>query len=294
MYLSLFLISFFTFIFFIIICFFDLLSDISNKKAIYVANNNDSNYFFVSLFLSFSKPLENIVKKVKFNFYILYIEKLEKMLKVLNYPFNKFNPYNFIVFQFFSMFLSIIVSLILIGNDILILICVGILFFILPYLKIVEEYKKIIRDITKQLPNLCDLLSVMLVSGIDFHNSITKISHIIGGTLSKELKEILKKVSLGIDIKVTFEDIAKKYNIEQLNLFVRTINSSLESGLGTAQSLDMISNQLKIEDAAIAQKQAHEAPVKMLLPMTFLILPTIFILLFAPMILSFIKNGSIL
>jgi len=58
--------------------------------------------------------------------------------------------------------------------------------------------------------------------------------------------------------------------------------------------LDAISKQLKIEDAAIAQKQAHEAPVKMLLPMTFLILPTIFILLFAPIILSFIKNGSIL
>lgn len=293
MYLILLLISFFMLVFFIINCFFDLSSDISNKKTVYMAKNNNK-YFFLSLFFSFSKPFENILRKIKFNFCILYIEKLKTTLKILNYPFNEFNPYNFIVFQFFIMFLSMLFAFVLIGNDILILVCTGILFFILPYLKIVEEYKKIIRDITKQLPNLCDLLSIMLVSGVDFHNSITKVSYIISGTLSDELKDVVIKVNLGIDIKTALEETAKKYNIEQLNLFVRTVNSSLESGLGMSEALDTISNQLKVEDAAIAQKQAHEAPVKMLLPMTFLILPTIFILLFAPMILSFIKNGSLL
>jgi tight adherence protein C len=280
-------------VFFIINCSFDLSSDISNKKTVYMAKNNNK-YFFLSLFFSFSKPFENILRKIKFNFCILYIEKLKTTLKILNYPFNEFNPYNFIVFQFFIMFLSMLFAFVLIGNDILILVCTGILFFILPYLKIVEEYKKIIRDITKQLPNLCDLLSIMLVSGVDFHNSITKVSYIISGTLSDELKDVVIKVNLGIDIKTALEETAKKYNIEQLNLFVRTVKSSLESGLGMSEALDTISNQLKVEDAAIAQKQAHEAPVKMLLPMTFLILPTIFILLFAPMILSFIKNGSLL
>ena len=293
MYLSLFLISFFIFSFLIITCFFSLSFDILNKKTVYKAKNNNK-YFFLSLFFSFSKPFENILRKIEFDFYMLYVKKLETILKILNYPFNEFNAYNFIVFQFLLMFLSIIFYFVLIGNDILIVVCVGVLFFILPYLKIIEEYKKIIRDITKQLPNLCDLLSIMLVSGIDFHNSVIKISDIVDGILSNELKEILKKVNLGIDIRTAFEDMAKKYNIEQLNLFIRTITSSLESGLGISESLDTISNQLKIEDAAIARKQAHEAPVKMLIPMTFLILPTIFILLFAPMILSFIKNGSIL
>ena len=294
MYLFLFLISFFIFCFFIISFLLEISLNVSQKKIIYSLQNNGNKYFLLSLFLSFSKPFEPLLKKIKFGFYNVYIIKLQSILKVLNYPFCEFNPYNFIIFQFVSMFLSMIVSFMVIGNDLFIAICVGILFFILPYLKVVEEYKKIIKDITKQLPNFCDLLSVMLVSGIDFHNCIVKISNILEGTLSKETKEILSKISLGVDIKTAFKDMSEKYNIEQLNLFVRTINSSLDSGLGMAQALDAISKQLKIEDAAIAQKQAHEAPVKMLLPMTFLILPTIFILLFAPIILSFIKNGSIL
>lgn len=294
MYLFLSLISFFIFCFFIISFLLEISLNVSQKKIIYSLKNNGNKYFLFSLLLSFSKPFESLLKKIKFGFYNVYISKLQSILKVLNYPFCEFNPYNFIIFQFVSMFLSMIVSFMVIGNDLFIAICVGILFFILPYLKVVEEYKKIIKDITKQLPNFCDLLSVMLVSGIDFHNCIVKISNILDGTLSKETKEILSKISLGVDIKTAFKDMAEKYNIEQLNLFVRTINSSLDSGLGMAQALDAISKQLKIEDAAIAQKQAHEAPVKMLLPMTFLILPTIFILLFAPIILSFIKNGSIL
>ena len=294
MYLFLFLISFFIFCFFIISFLSEISFNVSQKKIIYSLQNNGNKYFLFSLFLSFSKPFEPLLKKIKFGFYNVYIIKLQSILKVLNYPFCEFNPYNFIIFQFVSMFLSMIVSFMVIGNDLFIAICVGILFFILPYLKVVEEHKKIIKDITKQLPNFCDLLSVMLVSGIDFHNCIVKISNILEGTLSKETKEILSKISLGVDMKTAFKDMSEKYNIEQLNLFVRTINSSLDSGLGMAQALDAISKQLKIEDAAIAQKQAHEAPVKMLLPMTFLILPTIFILLFAPIILSFIKNGSIL
>lgn len=294
MYLVLFLVFSFLCCFFVVNSLLDFFSDVSNKKIIYSVKNNGDKYFWFSLFLSFSKPFELLLKKINLSFYNVYIDKLQNILKVLNYPFCEFTPYNFIVFQFLSMFSAMMVSFIVIGNDFFIAFCIGLLFFILPYLKVVEEHKRIIKSITKQLPNFCDLLSVMLVSGIDFHNCIVKISNILDGTLSKETKEILSKVSLGVDIKTAFNDMAQKYNIEQLNLFVRTINSALDSGLGMAQALDAISKQLKIEDAAIAQKQAHEAPVKMLLPMTFLILPTIFILLFAPIILSFIKNGSIL
>lgn len=294
MYLFLFLVFSFLCCFFMIKFLLDFFSDISNKKIVYSVKNSGDKYFLLSLFLSFSKPFELLLKKINLSFYNVYTHKLQNILKVLNYPFYEFTPYNFTVFQFLSMFSAMMVSFVVIGNDLFIACCIGLLFFILPYLKVVEEYKRIIKSITKQLPNFCDLLSVMLVSGIDFHNCIVKISNIIDGTLSNETKEILSKVRLGVDIKTAFNDMAQKYNIEQLNLFVRTINSALDSGLGMAQALDAISKQLKIEDAATAQKQAHEAPVKMLLPMTFLILPTIFILLFAPIILSFIKNGSIL
>ncbi len=87
--------------------------------------------------------------------------------------------------------------------------------------------------------------------------------------------------------------MAKKYNIVQLDTFVKTITMSLDTGTGLTDSLNKIARQVSDDNVAIAEKKAHEAPVKMLLPMTILILPTIFILLFAPFVISFFKSGSL-
>jgi len=138
---------------------------------------------------------------------------------------------------------------------------------------------------------LADLLTVMIGSGIDFNSSLIKISTIIEGDLSKEIGVVNSKVSLGIHMQQALNEMAQKYDIGQLNLFVKTINSSLDSGLGMADSLNKLSEQLKLENASIAEKKAQEAPVKMLIPMVLLIFPTIFILLFAPIIISFMSGG---
>ena len=68
---------------------------------------------------------------------------------------------------------------------------------------------------------------------------------------------------------------------------------SLDTGTGLTEGLTKIAKQISDDNVAIAEKKAHEAPVKMLLPMTILILPTIFILLFAPFVISFFKSGSL-
>lgn len=68
---------------------------------------------------------------------------------------------------------------------------------------------------------------------------------------------------------------------------------SLETGTGFADSLNKISKQISDDNVAIAERKAHEAPVKMLLPMSILILPTIFILLFAPFVISLFRVGSL-
>ena len=133
----------------------------------------------------------------------------------------------------------------------------------------------------------------MIYSGIDFNNSLNKIITILDGCLINELRNIIKKVSLGIDTKTAFKELAEKYNIIQLDTFVKTITMALDTGTGLTDSLNKISQQISGDNISIAERKAHEAPVKMLLPMTILILPTIFILLFAPFVISFLKSGSL-
>ena len=47
----------------------------------------------------------------------------------------------------------------------------------------------------------------------------------------------------------------------------------------------------RIELLELAEKMAAEAPIKLMGPLVMLIFPTIFIILFGPILLSFMNNG---
>ena len=262
------------------------------KQNFYGIINTDKNILLLYL-INISNIFVPILKSIKLKIFKDYVNKLDSMLKVFDFGNNKINSYNFIFIQIVSMFLGCIISVFLFGLDLLFMICFGGLFLILPYLKIYEQYNKIVNEIIKQIPDVANLLSVMVYSGIDFNSSINKIVTILNGCLIKELKDIIKKVSLGIDIKQAFNELSDKYNIVQLNTFIKTILMTLDTGTGFADNLSKIAQQISGDNVAIAEKKAHEAPVKMLLPMAILILPTIFILLFVPFVISFFKSGSL-
>ncbi len=269
-----------------------VMSSFYAKRNFYGSIDTRRNIFFFYL-VKFLNTFSHVLKFIRLKIFIDYIDKTDKMLNVFDLSDIKINPYTFVFIQILSMLVGCFISIFIFGFDILFMFCFGLLFLILPYLKIYEQYNKTINEIVKQIPDVSSLLAVMLSSGIDFNGSLNKIITILDGCLIKELKNIIKKMSLGVNIKTAFEEMAEKYNIVQLDTFVKTITMSLETGTGFADSLNKISKQISDDNVAIAEKKAHEAPVKMLLPMTILILPTIFILLFAPFVISFFKSGTL-
>lgn len=270
---------------------FEKLSNIITVKQIYNVKSNDDKYFMLSLFLNLSKSFKKFAPKIKLKIIEEYCHKINSMIKILDDPYTRLNGAGLLQLQIISAITGFFLAYLTVGFDILIIFCSITLFFMLPYIKILETYKKKRNLIIRQLPNLADLLTVMIGSGIDFNSSLIKISTIIEGNLSKEIGVVNSKVSLGIHMQQALNEMAQKYDIAQLNLFVKTINSGLDSGLGLSDSLSKLSEQLKLENASIAEKKAQEAPVKMLIPMVLLIFPTIFILLFAPIIISFMSGG---
>lgn len=268
------------------------LSNFYAKQKFYGNMNKNKSILILSYLINFSDIFVPLIKNLKFKIFIDYTNKLNGILKIFDFDI-KFNAYNFIFIQFVCMLLGFIISFILFGFDFIFIFCLGLVFLILPYLKIYEEYNKVISSVVKQIPDVANLLSIMVYSGIDFNGSINKIIKISDGHLIKELCIVMDKVSLGIDIKIAFEEMAKKYDLLQLNTFVKTINMSLDTGTGLSDGLLKIAEQINKDNVAAAEKKAHEAPIKMLIPMTLLILPTIFILLFTPFIISFLKSGNI-
>ena len=288
--LLIFICTFITFVFLINYLTVFILN-LNKNKNLYKAQKGNDKYFLLNFILKTIKPLATALKNAKISYIDTYSKKVTDMVKILKVPYTSIDGYNLILLQILSASAASFLFFLLIGYDFLILTVIAVLFFILPYLKIAQSYKTKINLILKQLPDLIDLLAVMVASGIDFNNALIKISKIADGVLLEEIETINSKISFGLPVQKAFEEFAQKYNLKQITMFVGAVNFSLQSGLGMADSLNKISQQLKTENASVAEKQAQQAPVKMLIPMTLLIFPTIFILLFAPILISFFKSG---
>ncbi len=271
------------------------LSKFYSKQKFYEEKVTDKRNIALLHLVNLSKLFIPVFKKIKLKIFVNYIIKIDNMLKIFDFKNDLvLDAYNFVFIQMCSFCFGILCSLVVFGFDLFFMVCLGILFLILPYLKLYEKYNKITYSIVKQIPDVANLIAIMVYSGIDFVGALNKIVNILDGYLIKEIKIVTDKISLGIDIKKAFNDMEQKYNLLQLNTFVKTITISLDTGTGLTDSLYKIAEQINNDNVTAAEKKAHEAPVKMLIPMTLLVLPTIFILLFAPFVISFIKSGSIL
>ncbi|MDR0822613.1 MAG: type II secretion system F family protein [Endomicrobium sp.] len=221
-----------------------------------------------------------------------YAAALSIELNSLGGEFEKIESYQFISLQLFSaVFLALICWVFISGNFMLVLLS-ALLALILPYLYVKQALSLRKEAIARQLPDTADLLSVMLESGLDFFGSADKVCKVLEGPLSDEFSKTISKIYLGYDKKLALFELGDKCGVDSLKFFVRTVNTALDAGVGMADTLKRLSQQMRQERASSAEKRAQEAPVKMLIPLVLFIFPTIFIVVFGPIAINFIQNGK--
>ena len=114
------------------------------------------NIFFFYL-IKFINTFSYVLKFIRLKIFVDYIDKLDNMLKVCELGDIQINPYTFVFIQIKSMLVGCFISIFLFGFDVLFMFCFGFLFLILPYLKIYEQYNKIINEIIDNLTDYFNL-----------------------------------------------------------------------------------------------------------------------------------------
>jgi len=261
-------------------------------KVYNAVENKKSKGFIVPALLRRADSLGKILSKIKNKKIEEFAGKIDADLKCLGGDYEKLNAYQIFALQIFAAVAGLFFCMLFISTDIMFLFLIALLFFFLPLLKIRESVKKRKELIFKQLPDMADLLSVMLDAGSDFFGAADKVIDILKGPLSDDFRSALAKISLGYDKKTALTEMVRKSRVEQLGFFVRTINMALDAGVGMADTLKRLAAQMRNERAAAAEKKAQEAPIKMLIPLVLFIFPTIFIVIFGPIAINFIQTGG--
>lgn len=142
--------------------------------------------------------------------------------------------------------------------------------------------------ISRALPYNLDLLTLSVEAGLDFTGALAKVVEKgKAGPLREELQLVLKQLKMGKTREEALKAMIARVDLTSLSQFVTALIQADKMGTSIGKVLRIQSTQLRIDRTLRAEKLANEAPVKMLFPLIACIFPTVFMVLFGPIIFQF-------
>ncbi len=143
--------------------------------------------------------------------------------------------------------------------------------------------------ISRALPFNLDLLTLSVEAGLDFTAALAKVVEKGKlGPLRDELGLVLKQLKMGKTREEALKLMIARVDLQPLTHFVTALIQADRMGTSLGRILRIQSSQLRTDRTQRAEKLANEAPVKMLFPLIACIFPTVFMVLFGPIIFAFV------
>jgi len=146
------------------------------------------------------------------------------------------------------------------------------------------------RDqVERTLPDLIDLLVVTLEAGLSFPQGLRLAATKIKDPLASEVRLTLQEQNMGLTLVEALENFLMRINTPGVRMFSRSIAQGETMGVSTGQIMRNLALEMRKRQRAYAEERAQKAPIKMLFPILFLIMPSLFIVIFVPVMLEIIK-----
>jgi len=202
--------------------------------------------------------------------------------------------------QFFGAkeFMAIFAVLLGIGflpaDDIVKIVVAGIAGFFLPDLWLDMKLKQRRAAVVRTLPDTVDLLSLCVDAGLDFIAASRWIVEKSRSTaFIEELSLMLHEIKVGKPRREALKDLSRRINAPDVTAFARTLIQADRMGTPIAEALAILSDDVRERFFRRAERTALQAPMKMLIPLIFFILPVVGVIVGGPIAIQFM-NGSLL
>jgi tight adherence protein C len=167
----------------------------------------------------------------------------------------------------------------------------GLGFYLLPTLWLSSQIRRRQTEIVKALPDALDLLTISVEAGLGFDAALNKVAEKWENELSLAFNRVIQEIQMGKLRREALRDMSDRMEVPDVSSFVAAIIQADQLGVSIAKVLRIQSEQMRIRRRQRAEEKAHQAPVKMLFPMVFLIFPAILIVLLGPAILMLKESG---
>ena len=190
-----------------------------------------------------------------------------------------------------SSLLVVFASSLPFGQRLLIILVAFMMGYLLPGVWLGSKISARQEEIIKALPDALDLLTICIEAGLGFDASMQKVAEKWDNALSRAFQRTVHEMQLGKLRREALRSMAASMDVADMTTFTAAIIQADQLGVSMAKVMRIQSDTMRMKRRQRAEEKARQAPVKMMLPLVFLIFPTILIVLLGPAILLIKDSG---
>jgi tight adherence protein C len=147
-----------------------------------------------------------------------------------------------------------------------------------------------VRLIDRELPQLLDLLAAASLAGLAGPLALRRAAEALDGPLAEELAGVLRSVDLGARWRDELRTLAARVELPDLTRAVTALTRTERLGSSLAEDVGELAGRVRADRRAATTERARTAPVKMLFPLVFLVLPAFLLLTVVPVLFSTVRS----
>lgn len=163
-------------------------------------------------------------------------------------------------------------------------------YYVLSRFLLERKIKARRKAIGDGMPDVLDLLSVSVSAGLGFDQALQHVVARCKGPLVEELAVAQREITLGVPRAEALQRLVQRCDVDQLTTFVNSITQADQLGIPIANVLVAQSHSIREKYRQEIEERAARLPVKIIIPLVFLVLPTLFLVLLAPAMLNVMRT----
>ena len=145
------------------------------------------------------------------------------------------------------------------------------------------------KDVIRAMPFCVDMLALSVEAGLDFIAAMSKvIEKAKSNSLTEEFEILIREIKIGASRAEALRNLAWRIDLIQVSSFSATLIAADSVGASIGPILKALANEIRQKKSSDIEKAGATAATKILFPMLFLIIPSVLMIVFAPIVLELI------
>ncbi len=196
--------------------------------------------------------------------------------------------------SFLFMEEAAVLSAFLIGhmlfNDMLFSLALSLGAYFVPWLMLKSKARQKDDAVLRELPDALDIIAANIEGGLSLNQAVSRYAVRNRNVFSDELLHVIKTMQLGKSSEDALRELDVKLEMKDVSSFINAYLQAEKMGGNVKKIIKDQAEEVRKRRFQHLKKLAHEAPVKLLIPLMIFIFPVIFIVLFGPIVIKVMQG----